>query len=552
MKFKKYATLMLGALVFASCNDIDEQFPEGGNYTDEQVQELNKAVPSRADAIFSGMFSMMAEPHLALGGTRADDFGFVMAALSLDAEGSDLTLQDNGYNWFSACGKLTSRNANYANPYIRYVIPYNQIGVANQVIAAYAGDNDEEKWRIAQAKAIIAFDYLALAPYFQYRYVDAADKPCVPIIKEGADYGSNPRATVKEVYEFILKNLDEAIADLEGYQRPDKSKIDINVAYGLRARAYLNMGMYAEAAADAEKALAGYTPATMKEMSTPAFCNINESNWIWGIAVTDGQVNADGYPTSSSWISAFSGDGYAAATVNVPSINSLLYKKIPDSDVRKGWWLNENLQSPLLEGLTWTDGKTGQSASGQDIPAFAIEDVKEPFIAYNSVKFGMKSGVGSTLNNNDFPLMRVEEMILIQAEGLAKSGNADKARQILENFVRTYRDPSYISTGRNLSLEDEIWFQRRVELWGEGFATSDLQRLKKPIVRFHGQASGKEDLGNFPAAFRFNVPADDPWRLLRFPQTEIDNNSEITTADNAGGSVPEPDSHGELLDGVTD
>ncbi len=550
MKFNKFATLMLGALVIASCSDIDEQYPEGGNYTDEQVQELNQAVPDRAEAVFTGMFSMMAEPHGALGGSRADDFGFVMAALSLDAEGSDLWLSDNGYNWFSVCGELSSRNANYANPYIRYVIPYNQIGIANQVIAAYPADtqNKEDIYHIAQAKAIIAFDYLALAPYFQFNYETSADKPCVPIIREGADYGSNPRATVREVYDLIIENLNYAIENLEGYNRPDKSKIDQKVAYGLRARAYLNMGMYAEAAADAAKALEGYTPASIAEVSTPAFCRLSEHNWMWGIAVTDAMVVDDGYPTSSSWISAFSGDGYAAATVNVPSINTLLYDKISATDVRKGWWLNDEKKSPLLEGLTWTDPSTGQSASGQDIVDFVVEDVKEPFEAYNNMKFGMKSGVGSTLNNNDFPLMRVEEMILIQAEGLAKSGQEQQARTILENFVKTYRDPSYSSTDRNLSLADEIWFQRRVELWGEGFATSDLQRLHKPIVRFH--ASG--NTGNFPEAFRFNVAADDGWRLLRFPQTEIDNNSEITSEDNKDGFIPSPGAGADLRDGVTD
>ena len=39
--------------------------------------------------------------------------------------------------------------------------------------------------------------------------------------------------------------------------------------------------------------------------------------------------------------------------------------------------------------------------------------------------------------------MRVEEMILIKAEGLAKSGQEATAKQVLEDFVRTYRDPSY-------------------------------------------------------------------------------------------------------------
>ncbi|MBR0323004.1 MAG: alcohol dehydrogenase catalytic domain-containing protein, partial [Bacteroidales bacterium] len=31
----------------------------------------------------------------------------------------------------------------------------------------------------------------------------------------------------------------------------------------------------------------------------------------------------------------------------------------------------------------------------------------------------------------------------------------------------------------------EIWFQRRVELWGEGFSNPDTRRLNKPLVRFH-------------------------------------------------------------------
>jgi len=30
---------------------------------------------------------------------------------------------------------------------------------------------------------------------------------------------------------------------------------------------------------------------------------------------------------------------------------------------------------------------------------------------------------------------------------------------------------------------NEIWWQRRVELWGEGFATFDVKRLNKGIIR---------------------------------------------------------------------
>lgn len=546
---KKISILALGCLVATSCSDLNDQFPEGSELTQDQMQETNEIKPDRVDATFSGMFTMMGDPYGVFGASqgRADDFGFIMSAISLDAEASDLILADNDYNWFSSACDLTSRDANYANPYIRYVIPYRQIGIANEIIASYPADTQDQEaiYRIAQARAMRAFDYLSLAPYFQFSYTTAPDQPCIPLLSGDVDYTNNPRATVAEVYAAIMEDLNYAVEHLEGYDRgSDKTKIDLNVAYGLRARAYLNMGMYAEAAADAEKALQGYQPASMSAVSTPSFCNINEGNWIWGIDITDTQAQNGGYATASSWISAFSGNGYAAATGTTPVINKLLYDKIPATDVRKGWWLNEDKESPMLEGLTWAS--TG--VSGQDIVDLVLSDgSKIAYDAYTNVKFGMQSGVGSILNNNDWPLMRAEEMILVQAEGLAKSGNEAQARTVLQNFVQGYRDPSYtIPSTAIRSLADEIWFQRRVELWGEGFGTSDVKRLGKPIVRFHDNTSST----NYPTAFAFNIAPNDGWLNMRFPQTEMDNN--LAIVDNGDGTQPASGQNGSLRDGVTD
>ena len=61
MKLYKISTLMLGAaLLTVSCNDIDEQVPQSGALTPEQVQETNMAIPSRLQATFDGMFNFMA------------------------------------------------------------------------------------------------------------------------------------------------------------------------------------------------------------------------------------------------------------------------------------------------------------------------------------------------------------------------------------------------------------------------------------------------------------------------------------------------------------
>lgn len=546
MKLNKISVLLLGAMVVASCSDIDNQDPESGKITGGQVQETTDALSSRLDATLNGMYTMAGSP-LAVFGTaqgRADDFGFISAALSQDLEGADMFSANNDFNWFSSACEYSTRNPDYANPYARYTLPYRQIGVAEQVINSIDLEKADAKGKAqaGQAYATRAYDYMALAPYFQFGYATAKNQPCVPIIGKN-EATNNPRATVAEVYDVIINDLTKAIELLDGYQRIDKTQINQNVAYGLRARAYLAMGEYAKAAEDADKAMQGYKPASIADVSEPAFDDISASNWIWGFGMTNAMVTGEenqGYANPSSWIGSFSGDGYAPATSNVPCINVLLYNKIPSTDVRKGWWLNAEKHSPNWANLSWGGAK------GDAIADLTTDDGgKVPFDAYTSIKFGQKSGVGSTMNNNDFPLMRVEEMILIKAEGLAKSGHEADAKTILENFVKTYRDPSYSVTAGGRTLADEIWFQRRVELWGEGFFVSDAKRLGKPIVRFH---AGQES--NYPAAFKFNMAANDGWLNMRFPTREKNNNAGII--DNQDGSQPTPNQNGELRDGVTD
>ena len=544
MKIYKISTMVLGGLMLASCSDIDEQIYSGGAFSKEQSQDIVNAIPTRVEATFNGMFTFMGNPAQNYGtrfsSARADDFGFIMMALSQDFEGADMIGADNGYNWFSAACEYSSRTPSYANPYIRYVTPYTLIGMVKDILATIPEDTEDASLinMKAQAKTLRAYSYLSLAPYFQGSYETSKDKPCVPVLSDSVDVINNPRATVEQVYNVIVEDLTWAIDHLDE-TRSSKAYVNANVAYGLRARAYLAMGKGAEAAADAEKAMQGYEPASIAEVSVPTFCDMEEHNWIWAIDITDDQANYYGYATAPSWLSSLCGDGYGAACGTTAMINKLLWDKIPATDVRKGWWIDENLHSPNWADLTWG------TAKGDEIANLVLDDgSKVELPPYTNIKFGMKSGVGSTLNNNDWPLMRVEEMILIQAEGYAISGNEAKAKEILTNFVKTYRDPSYtIPSGR--TLRDEIWFQRRVELWGEGFAVSDARRLNKPIVRFHGP-----NTTNYADAFQFNIAADDGWLNMRFPQSEKDNNSAIV--DNTEGSLPVAGQNPELRDGVTD
>jgi hypothetical protein len=218
---------------------------------------------------------------------------------------------------------------------------------------------------------------------------------------------------------------------------------------------------------------------------------------------------------------SLTGNGYSPKTVG-RYINNKLWLQIPDDDVRKGWWLDSIAKSPMLD-LTWRHTYNGQ-----------VHDVFTWFNLrpYMNIKFGPYRDIyNNSTNACDVPLMRVEEMILIRAEALAMGGSLSGGRQVLEDFVRTYRQPTFTSTASTLdAFRDEIWFQRRVELWGEGFSLFDLKRLKKPLDR-----TGT----NFPSLASFNLPPEAPILLWLIPESEMNTNRGIQS-NNPVIAIPTP------------
>ena len=402
---KILSTLAIGSLSLASCVDLDT-FPQSGTFTSDQKQEVVSADPELLAAEVTGMYANNLQQFPVFGSQgRGDDFGYPAVCLSNDLNGPDMVGPNSGYNWFSVSYDYSDRQYNYIVCYLRYSFFYNQIKLCNDVLAPFAGMDysaqaAESRHAIGQALAVRAFDYLGLAPYYQFRYADSKDLPCVPIVSETMtqeEYTDNPRASVETVYKKIIGDLTTAIELLADYSRgSDKTKVDRQVAYGLRARAYLSMGMYAEAAADAEMAMDGYTPYSMTEVGRPAFCNLTDHNWMWGILQESDQQG--GLISWPSHLGSFTAVGYTTGTGVYKRINPLLYDKISDTDVRKGWWTNDRNTSPLLDEIEW-NGVTGAAIATLEIP-----DVKVAFQNYTVVKFGMKSGIGSTEGNIDLGL----------------------------------------------------------------------------------------------------------------------------------------------------
>ena len=121
--------------------------------------------------------------------------------------------------------------------------------------------------------------------------------------------------------------------------------------------------------------------------------------------------------------------------------------------------------------------------------------------------------------------MRASEMVLIEAEAKAQKGDQGGAATTLKELM-ALRDPSW---NRSVATVDEVYKQRRLELWGEGFALFDHLRLKKGINRAY-------EGSNHLSTCRYTINAGSWYFLYQIPQTEIDNNAALSEAD----QNPEP------------
>ncbi len=502
---------VLASTALVACNDLDTK-PDNYWVTTDQKTEAIAANPDLAKAGVVGISSTYNQYNAVY--SNHIDFGWPSVLLCMESIGPDFVGLNTGYNWFSSLGSYNlGSNNNYMNNLSWYYC-YKIVNSANSVISN-VGDaaTDDLKLYAAQGYANRAYAYFNLVQLFQYTYKGHESLPAVPILTpENADQAATdgcPRSSVQEVYDQILSDINTAITylsecGLEVDKIADtgaKRFVSLGTAYGLRARVNLVMNNWQAAADDAAKAIqfSGATPYSIAEASQPAFNTSADHNWMWCVyieetdrVVTSGIVN---------WASHMGSLNYGYASVGAwRYINKALYNTINDTDCRKGWWLDENCESPNLNA--------NQAA--------VIAAYQAP--AYTQVKFAPYNNVLQTSTNaTDVILMRVEEMYLIQAEATAMAGNAAEGKSLLENFVKTYRDPAYTCTATSADeVQEAVWMQRRIELWGEGHSYYDLLRLNKGLDRRGG---------GWDTSWVYNVPA--PLKPFLIPNNEMNSNKAI-------------------------
>jgi len=393
----------------------------------------------------------------------------------------------------------THRNVNSGNLRYVYRYYYRIISNANVLIngidavpAATTAEETLKKVIKGQALAYRGWAHFQLVQLWGKRY-DAATKPNnqlgVPLLLENTLEGQK-RATVEEVYTQVNKDLNDALPLLAGYVRGGtaaKSNFNVNVVQGIKARVALAQQDWPAAVASAQAARAGQTLMTNAEYLT-GFNSVANQEWIWG------SRQIDDHNTFFFSFFAYMSANFNSTVIRTQprAINANLWNAISQTDVRKRCWDTLGANVPIPPG------------------GARVRFQNRKFLAQSS-----SSSVG------DVPYMRTGEMFLIEAEAQARQGKNTEAAQALFTVARN-RNLSYVlSTNTGQALIDEIIFNRRIELWGEGFRFTDLKRWNAPMDR--------RGIPNHLAALILIdfVPAGDKTWEWVFPQDELNTNKLI-------------------------
>jgi hypothetical protein len=341
------------------------------------------------------------------------------------------------------------------------------------------------------------------------------------------------------MWEFILSDLEKAEEYLNGYARKDIYTPDQSVVYGLKARAYLVMEDWENAKKYAKLAQTGYSIMNENQYtSRETGFNTPNSSWMFGLTFKPTDPNILENDGDSSWGSIMcievdpvgSGCGYASNYGHPIVIDRHLYETIPTSDFRKNCFVDFKLdelptKAAIVDGLkAYSDYPEWVYGTGYDSNYDAVGGL--------SLKFRLAGGaVGHANQYVGFvvavPIMRVEEMYLIEAEATGMQSESTGIA-LLTAFAQQ-RDPAYVygihqdtyGNGTTGIFRNEVWWQRRVEFWGEGLATFDIKRLNKGIIRSYANTNHLE-------SNRWNTTAPPDWMNWCFVNTESNYNYSLT------------------------
>ena len=531
----KYTAIfsVLASVVTTGC--IKEVNPTGSSISAEQATASADALKSMSGAIAN----YAANANWSSSSVHTF-YGYPSLCVQREVMSNDLTIADNPYGWYTTEQQNLGLSATSTFVQIPWLMYTKLIALANDVIRMNPDLEaivDSNKGYVGAAYAYRALAMIDMAQLYEfkannYTSKDGIEGLTVPYLHENmtVDYAkNNPRLPKADYLAKIYESLDAAVALLDGHTpTTDKTLPDLAVAYGLYARAKLYEGEYALAKEYAEKALAAgsFAPLTEEQWTsvTTGF-NDADSQTSWMLCTrtsSESSVVKTGIINFVSFMSNENVYGYGGPGAGAfVEVDSKFYNQIPNTDFRKLSW-----KAPAGHAL---EGKVKFVPATEEYPG------SEALPEYGAIKF--RPGDANpddymTGSATDFPMMRMEEMKFIIAECDARLNNDATA---LVDIVKT-RNPQYTCTLTGNDLLREVFFQKRVEFWGEGIVFFDYKRCPELLQLNRGYKGT-----NHPELARFNCEGLAPWFNFPLNGYEAQDNKALTETNN-----PDPSGSVEL------
>ena len=544
----KYAVALIGAAVISvGCEDFLTTNPS----TDISDVDVEASTETLNMALISAYSHFLFGYHTGDNGDRvyAGIPGFQMY---YDLRGTDIMCGNNMGG--SQCSStqftkdVTQTDGQYAKTF--WIWGYKLINLCNVIIDSCEtanGTEEDKALLVGQAKTMRAVAYFHLILNYQNTYTLAGvpEKRGVILRLSKNDPESMPFSTTEQVYQQILKDLNDALVALDGFDGGDAWKINTDVVNGYLARVNQCMGNWADAYKHANAVYSKYPTLMTEEQWTGGFDDQADVEEVFWSITYDGDNNLGGGTQYNFWFNYDPGYGETANDVHAVTGKQGIYKFMnffatpeyvalfDENDYRGGKKLSAaDAEAQFKNGDAWD--WDAYDAAVQDVNfwqrALNTTEMLKHKWAYNKWKhYG--NDAGQTLPT--IPLMRSSEMLLIMAEAVMNGAQADKTAKELLNTLQEARG----AVLTDVVDVDEIWKERRRELLGEGVTGMyDLLRLKKGITRkIESETNPSEwilsNVQQFPDysanVTEVSLPANDYRFICQIPTLEFQENDAI-------------------------
>lgn len=467
---------LLFSVVLSSCDSYIDITPKG-KITVDSVSQYYQLIVDPMRAYYPSSFILLSDDQWA----KESE---ILGKESTTHDGINFTFNE------AADRTILADNNLYENMY-KNILRSNLI-ISN--IDDAVGDPELKPLAKAEARAFRAFDHFLAVNTFAKAYdpATAATDGGVCIVDHYDLEAILPKATVAEVYDFIIRDLEESVELLQekpvNIYHPNKA-----FGYALLAKVYLFHRDWEKAKAAAEKAFA----------LNSALVDYNEIKNAGGLA-RDTKYSKDKNPEvlSYHWMAGW-GSGEEICLLHYGMISPELKNLFEPNDLRYSLFFRDNASS-MVDWFDYGSGAAIWLRANNNIDRFT----------YMSV--GLRSA----------------EVYLILAETNARLGNLSAATDFV-NQLRAKRlsgDYAIAQPATQKEMMDQIIVERRKELLFGFNRFFDLKRFnlepeyQKTIVRQFPVVNITE---TYPQQ-TYTLKPDSKLYIIPFPHSARDKNPNLT------------------------